>query len=140
MGIPHEVVNPPELAPAVGFSHALSTAGGRIVWLAGQNGTDAAGRIVHPGDLVSQLDLALDNLLVALAAAGGAPEHVVQLRIYVADLDAYRTGRGRLGPVWRRHFGRYYPAMTLLGVSGFFDPAALVEVDGVAVLPENDPA
>jgi enamine deaminase RidA (YjgF/YER057c/UK114 family) len=130
----HEVVNPPALAPPVGFSHAMATVEGRTVWLAGQNGTDARGRIVTPGDLVAQLDLALSNLLTALAAAGGAPADLVQLRLYVSDLDAYRSGRGKLGEVWRRHFGRHFPAMTLLGVTGFYDPAALVEVDGVAVV------
>jgi enamine deaminase RidA (YjgF/YER057c/UK114 family) len=134
MPVEREVFNPPELAAPVGFSHGLATRGGRLVWLAGQNGTDAGGRIASPGDLVGQLDLALGNLLVALAAAGGSAADVVQLRIYVTDLGDYRRRRGELGPVWRRHFGRFYPTMTLLGVSGFFDPAALVEVDGVAVV------
>jgi enamine deaminase RidA (YjgF/YER057c/UK114 family) len=131
----HRVVNPATLAPPVGFSHALATRGGTTVWLAGQNGTDPEGRIVSPDDLVGQLDRALANLLTALEAAGGAPTDLVQLRIYVSDLDAYRAGRRALGPIWRQHFGRHYPAMTLLGVAGFYDPAALVEVDGVAVVP-----
>jgi enamine deaminase RidA (YjgF/YER057c/UK114 family) len=126
--------NPSSLAPAIGFSHAIATTGGRVVWLAGQNGTDGAGHIVAPGDLVAQTDLALSNLLTALAAAGGQPEDIVQLRLYVSDLVDYRARRGELGPIWRRHFGRYYPTMTLLGVAGFFDPEALVEVDGVAVV------
>jgi enamine deaminase RidA (YjgF/YER057c/UK114 family) len=130
----HEIVNPDSLAPAVGFSHAVASSGGRVVWLAGQNGTGPDGAILAPGDLVSQLDRSLANLLAALAAAGGRPEDLVQLRIYVSDLDAYRAARPALGAVWRRHFGRYYPAMTLLGVAGFYDPAALVEVDGVAVV------
>jgi enamine deaminase RidA (YjgF/YER057c/UK114 family) len=140
MSGPPEPVHVPELAPPVGFSHAVASRGGHVVWLAGQNGTDAAGRIVSPGDLVEQLDLALANLLVALAAAGGTPRELVQLRIYVSDVAAYRDGRGRLGEVWRRHFGRYYPALALLGVAGFYDPEALVEVEGVAVLEEASPA
>jgi enamine deaminase RidA (YjgF/YER057c/UK114 family) len=138
MNSPHSLVNPPELAPPVGFSHGVITRGGRTVWLAGQNGTDGAGRIAAPGDLAAQMDLALANLLTVLAATGGRPEHVVQLRLYVTDVSAYRASRGDLGAVWRRHFGRHYPAVTLLGVSAFFDPAALVEVDGVAVVPDPD--
>jgi enamine deaminase RidA (YjgF/YER057c/UK114 family) len=131
------IINPPELAPPVGFSHAIATRGGRAVWLAGQNGTDVSGAIVTPGDLVAQLDLALANLLIALRAAGGEPTDLVQLRIYVTDLDAYRTRRSELGPVWRQHFERFYPPMTLLGVTGFFDSDALVEVDGVAVVTQD---
>ncbi len=133
---PNEIINPGERAPPVGYSHAIATRGGRIVWLAGQNGTDRDGRIVAPGDVVAQLDLALGNLLTALAAAGGRPEHVVQLRLYVWDVQNYRDARPALGTVWRRHFGRHYPAMSVVGVDGFFDPAALAEVDGVAVVPD----
>lgn len=140
MSTDREILNPPDLAPPVGFAHAIATRGGRTVWLAGQNGTDVTGAIVAPGDLVAQLDLALANLVIALRAAGGEPTDLVQLRIYVTDLDAYRSRRRDLGPVWRRHFGRFYPTMTLLGVSGFFDPEAQVEVDGVAVVGAGDPA
>ena len=136
MSTPHDLVNPPTLAPAVGFSHAVASRGGRTLWLAGQNGTDGDGRIVSPGDLVAQLDLALANLVAALSGAGGRPEHLVQVRLYVTDVGAYRASRHELGAVWRRHCGRHFPAMTLLGVSAFFDPEAVVEIDGVAVVPD----
>ncbi len=131
---PHDLINPVELAPAAGFSHAVVTHAGHTVWLAGQNGTDSQGRILAPGELAPQLDQALANLLTALAAAGGEPQDLVQLRIYVSDAAAYRAARPELGAIWRRHFGRYYPAITMLAVSGFYDPAAVVEVDGVAVV------
>lgn len=128
-------INPTGLAPPVGFAHGCLSEGGRILWLAGQNGTDATGRIVHPGDLVAQTDLALANVLEVVREAGGTPEQVVKLHLYVSDLDAYRAARRDLGAVWKRRFGRHYPAMMLLGVGGFFDAEALVEVDGYAVLP-----
>lgn len=131
----HTAVNPPELAAPIGFAHGVCTAGGRVLWLAGQNGMDQAGRIVAPSDLAAQTDLALANILAVVRAAGGLPEHVVKLHLYVSDLDAYRRSRRALGTVWKRHFGRHYPAMMLLGVSGFFEPEALVEIDGYAVLP-----
>ena len=34
----------------------------------------------------------------------------------------------------QRHFGKHYPAMALFGVTGLFDPAAMVELVGVAVV------
>jgi enamine deaminase RidA (YjgF/YER057c/UK114 family) len=71
-----------------------------------------------------------------VAAAGGGPEDVVKLTIYVRDVAAYRAARPALGPVWRSLFGRYYPAMTLLEVAAFFDPDAVVEIDGLAVVPD----
>lgn len=135
----HEAINPPHLAPPVGFSHGVASEGGRIVWLAGQNGTDALGRIAHPGDLVAQLDAALANIVAVVQAAGGAATDIVKLHFYVSDLAAYRDRRAALGEVWRRHFGRYYPAMMLLGVTGFFEPDALVEIDGYAVIGPPEP-
>ena len=128
-------VNPPELATPIGFAHGILSEGGRTLWLAGQNGMDAEGRIVHPGDLVAQTDLTLANILAVLRHAGGSPEHVVKLHFYVSDVDAYRRARRELGAVWKRHFGRHYPAMMLLGVTGFFEAEALIEIDGYAVLP-----
>jgi len=129
-------INPPALAEPVGFAHGIATRGGRIVWLAGQNGTDGDGRIVAPGDLAGQTDQALANILAVVAEAGGRPEDVVKLHLYVADVAAYRQSRRALGAVWRKHFGKHYPAMMLLGVTGFYDPEALVEIDGYAVIAD----
>lgn len=131
-----DLLNPPGLAPPIGFSHGVATRGGRIVWLAGQNGTDGTGRVTAVGDLVGQVDQALANIVAVVQAAGGGAGDIVKLHFYVADVDAYRAARGALGAVWRRHFGRHYPAMMLLGVGGFFDADALVEIDGFAVVAD----
>ena len=82
-----------------------------------------------------EFDLAARNLVAALHAAGGQPDDLVSLQIYVTDLPEYRTSLRELGSVWRTHFGRRYPAMAVLGVTGLFDPSALVELAGVAVIP-----
>jgi enamine deaminase RidA (YjgF/YER057c/UK114 family) len=129
-----ERVNPPELAPPTGFAHAIVATGGRLVFLAGQTALDAAGQIV--GDTVAaQFEQALGNLLAALRAAGGGPEHLASLTVYAVDLAAYRDSSRELGAVWRRLAGREYPAMAAVGVSRLWDPAALVEVQGYAVIP-----
>ena len=129
-----ERVNPPQLAPATGFSHAVRATGGRLVFLAGQTALDRAGIIT--GDTVAaQFERALGNLLTALRAAGGGPEHLASLTVYAVDLDDYRASSRELGAIWRRLAGRDYPAMAAVGVSRLWDPAALVEVQGHAVIP-----
>ena len=129
-----EFVNPPELGTPRGFSHAVIGTG-RTVFLAGQTALDADGRIV--GDtVVEQFERALTSLLAALRAAGGGPEHLAGLTIYIVDMDDYQANSRAIGEVWRRLVGRNYPAMAGIGVSRLWDVEALVEVQGFAVLPD----
>jgi enamine deaminase RidA (YjgF/YER057c/UK114 family) len=128
---PSRNVNPGELAPARGFSHA--TVAGDTVWIGGQVGSDATGRIVEPGDIVAQYGRAIDNVAKALRAAGFAPEDTVKLTYYVTDIEAYRANRSALGAAYRKFFRTDYPASTLIEVSSLVDPDALVEIDAVAV-------
>jgi enamine deaminase RidA (YjgF/YER057c/UK114 family) len=93
-----------------------------------------AGQIGRGETLVEQFDHALRNLLAALAAAGGEPDDLVSLQVFVTDVAGYREALPALGDVWRTHFGRHYPAMGLFGIGALFDPGALVELMGVAVL------
>lgn len=127
-----ERVNPPELAAPSGFSHAV-VATGTTVHLAGQTAMDAAGRIVG-GDVVAQFEQALSNLLTALRAAGGSPEHLAALTVYVVDIEDYKAHAREIGRVWKRLVGTAYPAMAGIGVSRLWDAEALVEVQGTAVL------
>lgn len=133
---PHLILNPAWLPPAVGFAHAVVAANGLLVFLGGQAGHRPDGQLAG-GSLVEQLDQACSNVAEALAAAGGKPEHLVSVQIFVTDADAYRLNLGDIGAIWRRHFGRHYPAMILLEVKGLFDPAAVVELMGVAVVPAH---
>lgn len=135
MKSPHELVNPPSLAKPVGFSHAVAPAPGRTVYLGGQAGHDSGGRIVGPG-MVEQLDQAASNVVQALAAAGGRPEDIVSVQIFVTDVADYRAAVRELGEIWRAHFGRHYPALALFEVTALFDPEAKVELVAVAVVPE----
>jgi enamine deaminase RidA (YjgF/YER057c/UK114 family) len=124
-------VNPSELAPARGFSHA--TVAGDTVWIGGQIGSDSAGTIVEPGDLVSQYARAIRNLAIALRAAGCEPEDTVKLTYYVTDIQAYRDNRPAIGAAYRELFMSDYPASTLVEVRSLVDPNALIEIDAVAV-------
>jgi enamine deaminase RidA (YjgF/YER057c/UK114 family) len=132
-----ERVNPPALAAPSGFSHAVVATGGRLVFLAGQTALDGSGAVVG-ATVAEQFEQALSSLLAALAAAGGAPEHLTSLTIYAVDLAAYRASGRDIGAVWRRLAGRDYPAMAAIGVSRLWDAAALVEIQGFAVIPDED--
>jgi len=129
MSAEHRIVDVPGLPEPVGYAHAVVAAPGRTVYLGGQVG---AGETV-----VEQFDAAAANLVAALRAAGGEPDDLVSLVVYTTDLDEYRASLSDLGEVWRHHFGRRYPAMALVGVSGLLAPHARVELMGVAVVPDD---
>ncbi|MEU9233107.1 RidA family protein [Streptomyces subrutilus] len=129
-----ERINPPELSPATGFSHAVAATGSRLVFLAGQTALDAAGKVVGE-TLPEQFERALSNLLTALAKSGGTPADLARVTVYAVDVAAYRDCAGELGLIWRRLAGRDYPAMAVIGVVRLWDDQALIELDGVAVLP-----
>ena len=135
---PHRVVNPEGLAPPVGFAHAVVAAPGRTVYLGGQaaQGPDGA---IKGATMAEQFDLAAANLVAALAAAGGVPEHLVSLHVYTTEVAAYRAALAELGAAYRRHLGRHYVATALFEVAGLFDPQALVELVGTAVVPDPEP-
>ncbi|MFE0268688.1 RidA family protein [Nocardiopsis alba] len=130
---PHTLVSPPELGPNPGFAQAVVAAPGSTVHLAGQIASGPDGRLAAES-LADQFDLALANLLTALRACGGAPEHLVSLTIYTTDVPEYRRVKTEVGRAYRAHMGRHYPAMALVGAADLFEPGALVELVGVGVL------
>jgi enamine deaminase RidA (YjgF/YER057c/UK114 family) len=134
---PHRIVNPEGLAPPVGFAHAVVAAPGRSVYLGGQAAQGPDGRIVG-ATLAEQFEVAAANLVAALAGAGGGPEHLVSLHVYTTEAAAYRAALPELGAIYRRHLGRHYAATALFEVAGLFDPAAKVELVGVAVVPDRE--
>jgi len=125
-------VNPESLAKPSGFSHAV-VGRGTSVFLAGQTGMDASGAIVE-GGMVAQFEQALANLLTALREAGGTPDRLASLTIYIVDMDDYRAHSREIGAVWQRLVGREFPAMAGVGVARLWDVEALVELQGLAVL------
>jgi enamine deaminase RidA (YjgF/YER057c/UK114 family) len=127
-------VNPADLAPPIGFAHAWLVEHGeqRTLYLAGQCGYDANGAIVERGDLVGQLDRALQNIGAVLRDAQMTFADVVQLNFYVTSRDDYAAARKELGRVWRRHCGKHYPGMAMFQVVSLFDPEARIEVQGIA--------
>ncbi|MGW5276972.1 RidA family protein [Streptomyces sp. NPDC004044] len=127
-------INPAELSPPTGFSHAVTATGSQLVFLAGQTALDRNGKVI--GDtLPEQFTTALTNLLTALRAAGGSPADLARVTVYATDVADYRAHAPELGRIWRRLAGRDYPAMAVIGAARLWDEQALVELDGMAVLP-----
>ncbi|MCE7007233.1 RidA family protein [Kibdelosporangium philippinense] len=131
-----ERVNPAELGKPSGFSHAVAvnTADAeRIVFLAGQTALNIENKIVGDG-VVEQFEKALGNLIAALRGAGGEPEDLVSVTIYIVDMEDYKAHAREIGRVWRTLVGTEYPAMAGIGVSRLWDVEALVEVQGYAAI------
>ena len=131
----HEIVNPEGLPPARGFSHAVVSSAGKTVYLGGQTAHRPDGEL-EGVTTAEQFDRAAANMVLALDGAGARPEDLVSVQIFITDAHEYRSSLQRIGEIWREHLGRRYPAMALFEVAGLFDPAAKVELVGIAVIPE----
>lgn len=128
-------VNPPALGAPRGFSHGqLSPPGSRLLFVAGQTAADAAGVVADPA-FAAQFEMALVRVIAVVATAGGRPEHIGRMTVFVTDLDAYMAARPALAHVWKRRMGRHYPAMSLVEVKRLIEPQATVEIEATAVLP-----
>ncbi|MFA9430287.1 RidA family protein [Egicoccus sp. AB-alg2] len=133
----HIPINPDGLLPPVGFAHGMLAAPGRTLYLGGQTGHHADGRL--DDGLVAQFGRALRNLATVLDDAGARPEHVVSMQIFTTDVATYRAEPKALGRAYREVMGRHFPAIALFGVSALHDPDAVVEIVAIAVVP-GDPA
>ncbi|GAA0992993.1 RidA family protein [Subtercola frigoramans] len=132
----HEIVNPAHLAKPSGFSHG--TKAGNTVYLGGQTAMDATGAIV-PGGIVEQFRQCFSNVLDTLAEAGGTPEDLASVTIYLTDIDDYQKNGREIGRIWRELAGTHYPAMAGVGVTGLWQKEALIEIQGIAVLQDLRP-
>ncbi len=126
------MVNPPAWPRPKGYSNGVISSG-RLLHVAGQIGWTKDG-VFEAKDFVGQLDQALANVVEVLHAAGAGPAQIVNMTIFVTDLDAYRSAQKEVGEVWRKRLGKVYPAMALLGVAGLVEREALVEIQVVAAL------
>jgi enamine deaminase RidA (YjgF/YER057c/UK114 family) len=133
--VTYRIINPESLGRPSGWNHGmLAPAEGRLLFVAGQTAREPSGEI-SISDFVEQFERALQGVLAVVREAGGGPEHIGRLNIYVTDLEAYLSSRKALGVAYRGLMGKHYPAMVLLEVNGLADEGALVEIEATAVLP-----
>ena len=126
-------VQPPGWARPHGYSNGYRL--GNVLFVAGQIAWDAEQRLVGPGDLGVQFDRALANVRAVLDAAGVLPDRVGRVTVYVTDKRAYLAALPAIGAAWRTHFGRHYPAMSLVQVADLLEEGAMVEIEATAVCP-----
>jgi enamine deaminase RidA (YjgF/YER057c/UK114 family) len=125
---------PPGWPRPRGYANGVS-ARGRVIVTAGVVGWTAEERF-EAEDLPGQFRQILRNTLAILAEDGAGPEHIVRMTCYVTDLADYRANLAQIGAAWRELIGRHYPAMAVVGVTGLVEPAARIEVETMAVVPE----
>lgn len=114
-------------APVSHYCHVVRA--GNHVWVSGTVGIAPDGSV--PDGVVEQFDLAIRNLDACLKAAGGGPEHVVKVTVFLTDID----DRPLINPARQRYFGQHRPASTLVEVSALVLPKLKVEIEAQAVLP-----
>jgi len=132
-----EPIQPPGWAAPKGYSSGvLAPAGSRLLAVAGQIAWDAEQRLVGREDFALQFRTALANVVAVVRAAGGGPEHLLQLTIYVTDKRAYLACTRELGAAWKELVGRHYPAMALVEVADLLEEGAQVEIQALAALPQ----
>jgi enamine deaminase RidA (YjgF/YER057c/UK114 family) len=133
--MPIETIHPDGWTPPRGYANGiLAPAGVRLLFVAGQIAWDAEQRLVGRGDFAAQFRQALANVVAVVRAAGGEPEHLVRLTIYVTDKRAYLAGLKQVGAAYREVVGAHYPAMALVQVADLLEEGALVEIEGTAAI------
>ncbi len=120
-----------------GFAHAFATEGEDVVLFSGVIGNNRTTGSMVNGGMVEQVAQAVRNVAAIVSAAGSEPRRVMFLRIYVTDRQAYIDNLRDIGRAYRDVFGKHFPAMTFLVVSGLFIAEAMVEIDGVATLKRD---
>jgi 2-iminobutanoate/2-iminopropanoate deaminase len=119
-----------ERAQQRGYSPAVITEGGRIVWLAGQTGTvDESGKSLA-GDFEGQARQIFKALDATLRKAGGTIADLVQMTVFVTDV---RYGE-RLWQVRREIFGDNFPGSAMVTITALANPDAKIEIQGYAVI------
>jgi enamine deaminase RidA (YjgF/YER057c/UK114 family) len=130
------VLFPSGWSPPVGYANGVVAPVGRIVFIAGQVGWDAAQRF-HSEELVPQFEQALNNIVAILAEAGGVPSDICRMTAFCIDKPAYLKGRRELGRIWKQVIGEHYPAMSMIFVADLLDTPAKIELEATAVVPED---
>ena len=131
------IINPEELGAPKGFSHGvLAPEGGRVLFVAGQNASGGENGVEAKirSDFVRQFAMALGRVLGVVREAGGGPEDIGRMTIYVTEMTAYDSGRARLGAAYQELMGRHFPALSLVEVTKLVDEGAIVEIEATAVI------
>jgi 2-iminobutanoate/2-iminopropanoate deaminase len=126
-----QALNPDGLPAPVGpYSNVVTTGPGRLVFVAGQIAFDANGELVGAGDIAAQTRQVMENIRLALEAAGATFADVVRVVNYITDVSLF----GEMAAVRKEYLVEPYPASTLVEVSALMFPEVLIEIEAIAVV------
>jgi reactive intermediate/imine deaminase len=125
-------IDPEGMAAPVGpYAHVVTVPpGGRLVFCAGAVALGPDGEVVAEGDIVGQTRQVMENLRLALDAAGATFDDVIKVTNYVVDVNDWR----KVLPVRAEYLKEPYPASTFVEVSALMFPELLIEIEAVAVV------
>ncbi|MBL26445.1 MAG: enamine deaminase RidA [Rhodospirillaceae bacterium] len=112
--------------PVSHYCHAVRC--GDRLWISGTVGIASDGSV--PEDTVDQFRVAMDNLDTVLRTAGGKPEDIVKVTVFLTDIN----DRQRINPLRQAYFGPHRPASTLVEISALVAPTLKVEIEAEAIL------
>lgn len=128
-------VQPEGWKPGIGYENGvLVEGGGQLLFVAGQIAWTPDQKLVGQGDMAAQFVAALDNVLAVVEAAGGLPQEITRMTVYVTDKKAYLKATRAIGAAWKERLGRHYPAMALVQVADLLEEGAMVEIEATAVI------
>jgi len=131
----HEVLHPENWKTPSGYANNGIAASGRTIFVGGQIGWNGD-QVFESDDFVDQFEMVLRNILAILNEADAGPEHLVRLTWYITDKQEYLSCLREVGAAYRDVFGRNYPAMAVVQVTGLMEDRAKIEIEATAVIPE----
>ena len=132
----HEILQPEGWAKPIGYSNGMA-ASGRLVFVGGQVGWNGQQQW-ETDDFAGQVRQTLENIVAVLAAAGGKPEHITTMTWYFTSRQEYLANLKGLGQAYRDVIGKHFPAMAAVEVTALVEDRAKVEIQAIAVIPEQD--
>lgn len=130
-----QFINPPTLNPTNGFTHVVTSVGGKTIHVSGQVSVNEKAEVIGKGDMRAQTERVFENLKACLAAAGATFKDVVKITYFVVGLKAEHV------PIIREIRGKHLdmtnpPASSLVGVAALVVPDWMIEIELVAVVKE----
>jgi len=119
-----------------GYSNGILAAKGKILFLAGQVGWTDEEKFLSE-NLIPQFEQVLHNIVAIVKEAGGTPMDICKMSCFCKDRDQYLASRKELGHIWRKIMGNHYPCLTMIFVVDLLDHPALIEIEAMAVIPEE---
>lgn len=127
----YELINPADMYQTPSYNHAMRA--GNTIYVAGQVAKDASGELVAPGDAEGQARHVYESLRRVLEASGASFENVVKITTFLVD----RNDAPIVSQIRFEYFGDHRPPHTGLIVAGLGSPEVKLEVEVIAVLPDE---